>query len=280
MDWTDYAQIATQLYDAYNKSKDPKFKQLPEDPSLTMLRSKLLGFIDNSPTRNAFGSMLGSQMQNAGKGFSMPEGYNGFKPYTSGPVNYDMSKILPNIFGATGTNPTTGTGTPGAVKPPAPGGGSGGFVPGDNGSVSPDPNDSKHRVPNMYGNTGSLIGNSPQVFDPNMQGRPGVTSPAGENPNIVDIKNRNDPGYGTPSGTGVLNTDIDAKGIMSAFNNLPAWAKGSISVAVSLIAGSMGIPAGIVMDVLKKFGGSQANTGSTIPGSISGSQAGQNFGKP
>lgn len=261
-DWTDYFSAAMQLYDAYNKSKDPKFKQIPEDPTLTALRAKVLGYIDNSPTRNAFGSMLGSQMQNMGKGFTNPAGKNGFTPYSSPPVKYDLSKILPNIYGATGANPTNAS-TP--VTQPV--GGSSTFTPGDLGSTSPDPNADKHRVPNMApppngASPGGLM-NTPQVFDPNMQGRPGVTSPAGQNPNIIDIQNRNNPGLGTPGGTGAFNTDIDLKGFQDAWNNLPTWAKASIGIGASLLAAQFGIPIGAAMKLAQKFtgGSSQPQTG-------------------
>lgn len=120
----NWLQLALQAYQTYMATRDPKLKQVPEDPGMVALRQQLLKYIQNSPTRNMLGQMIQGHMSGtSNKPYQLPPGANGYNPYPGGQPTpqYDLSKIFPNL--ATADNPTPGAGAvagAGAADPYAP----------------------------------------------------------------------------------------------------------------------------------------------------------------
>lgn len=118
-----WLQTALGVYGAYRSSQPGRFQQIPEDPSQTAARQKLLGFVDNSPTRDMLGNLI-SQRLGAAHGFQLPPGANGYNPTPAGNAGgYDLSKILPTLMGhgmapsgAPSGAPTTAAPDPNAVN--------------------------------------------------------------------------------------------------------------------------------------------------------------------
>lgn len=112
-------QAAIALYQAYRGSQPGQFQQIPEDPSQTAARAKLLGFVDSSPTRDLLGNLIGQRL-GAAHGFQLPPGANGYNPTPSGSAagGYDLSRILPTLMGhsAPASNPAVATADPAAIS--------------------------------------------------------------------------------------------------------------------------------------------------------------------
>lgn len=107
-----WLQSALALYGAYKGSQPGKFQQIPEDPSQTAARQKLLGYVDKSPTRDLLGNLIGQRL-GAAHPFELPKSPTGYNPFPSGNApSYDLSAILPMLAphaGATSAPASTGT---------------------------------------------------------------------------------------------------------------------------------------------------------------------------
>jgi hypothetical protein len=92
--WID---AALKTYGAYKSSQPGKFQQIPEDPSQVAARARMLGFIDNSPTRDMLSGLIKQRLGSA-TGFQLPPGMNGYNPNPDGggsaAPKYDLSKIF------------------------------------------------------------------------------------------------------------------------------------------------------------------------------------------
>lgn len=94
-----WISTALSLYGAYRGSQPGRFQQIPEDPTQTAARAKLLGYVDNSPTRDMLGNLIAQRLGSA-HGFQLPPGANGYNPSPGGGAPaYDLSKILPTLMG-------------------------------------------------------------------------------------------------------------------------------------------------------------------------------------
>lgn len=112
-----YAQIINAIIGAYGALKSHK-PQTVNDPLNDALRARIYGFIDNSPTRNMLGGMLGDYIKgNANSTWTPAPAKYGYNPYPNGVPKYDLSGILPML------------------QPPQPQQGTGG------GNDAPGPND-------------------------------------------------------------------------------------------------------------------------------------------
>lgn len=101
---------ALALYKAYSSSQPGKFQQIPEDPSQTAARQKLLGFVDNSPTRDLLGNLIGQRL-GAAHPFELPKSPTGYNPFPSGGApSYDLSAILPMLAPHAGAAAPVSTG--------------------------------------------------------------------------------------------------------------------------------------------------------------------------
>lgn len=100
MDWGSIIAAAIAAYSAKNQSPG-KFTQVPEDPSLTAIRKKVLGFVDNSPTRDFMGGLIAPRLANA-QGWNAPPDKYGYGINSVPAPKYDLSKLIPSI-----TPPTT-----------------------------------------------------------------------------------------------------------------------------------------------------------------------------
>jgi hypothetical protein len=121
--YADWAKLALEAYAAYNASKPGEFKQAPESPQMIALRQKMLGYIDNSPTRNMLGGILAPKLEaSAQDNFQLPQGANGYNPNNTGPKpQYDMKAIFGSI--ASPSNPYPGVpagATDPSIPPPPP----------------------------------------------------------------------------------------------------------------------------------------------------------------
>lgn len=124
MDYAALAQLALQAYQAYNANKTQSPQRLPEDPSMVNLRNKIIGYTENSPTRNMLGDMLKPGIERAGNSsFQLPKGYGGYNP-TAGmdqAPKYDLSKIFGSLATSDNPNPqSVGQGPTGTPPPPPP----------------------------------------------------------------------------------------------------------------------------------------------------------------
>lgn len=118
-DANDWLGLALQLYGAHQASKPGQFVQVPQSPEQKAANQRVLGFIDNSPTRNMLGGML-SQRLNQNEDYHLPTyGQANYQPFSGHTKNYDLSKI----FGSAGPPPPTDT------TPPGPTGTAGGGDP-------------------------------------------------------------------------------------------------------------------------------------------------------
>jgi hypothetical protein len=263
----DWATFLTGLYNAHKKGS---FKQVPMSPQQTGIFNWAYGNLQNTPNSSqALYPIAAHYVSNPSSidVAALKRGDVGYHPGAPLSASDLAGVINPKPSGATAGPSSVG----GPVSPTS------SFTPGDLGSASRDPNDGK-RLPNMAPppdgrSPGSLI-STPQPFDPNMQGRPGITSPAGENPNIVDIHNRNDPGYGSPSGTIPFDKslgDIYGKTIgtpagqsfWSQFTaSHPNWMKDATSAAAA-VAAFFSIPVAIALKIVSSL--IPSHTGTTTP---------------
>lgn len=99
------------LYGKYRNSKPGKYQQVPESPELAAIRRKILGYIDNSPTRDMLGTMLGNMVErNAANPFRLPTSPT-YDPNGAAP-KYDLSRILPTLYGSKPDGPGGQTAKP------------------------------------------------------------------------------------------------------------------------------------------------------------------------
>lgn len=115
------AQMALQAYQAYNQSKTQSPQRLPEDPSMVALRNKIIGYTQNSPTRNMLGDMLKPAIERSGNStFQLPQGYGGYNPTSgmNGAPQYDLSKIFGSLATSDNPNPQSLGQQPNAPPPP------------------------------------------------------------------------------------------------------------------------------------------------------------------
>ena len=121
----DIAKYGLGGIQAYLALKKHPLQQLPFTPEQTAIQKAELGFINNSPTRNLLGNMLGSSLAaHNNEQVHLPPGMNGYQPMTgqsNGP-RYDMPKLL----GLLGSSMSNNAPPPGSTPPPATIGGAGG----------------------------------------------------------------------------------------------------------------------------------------------------------
>lgn len=102
-----WLQSALAVYGAYRSSQPGTFQRVPEDPSQTAARQRLLGFVDNSPTRDLLGNLIGQRL-GAAQPFQLPKSPTGYNPNPSGGAPaYDLSAILPALMHGSGTTAST-----------------------------------------------------------------------------------------------------------------------------------------------------------------------------
>lgn len=249
-DWIALAAaLGPVLANLTKKKGQLKFAQQPETPEEMAVRlyAQRMAGIPSTPggptPAGAFPTLsyLGPQIQNQLQNYSAQA--NDYQPLArldpitgkpqavrQTPTNpFDYSKLQTPWTAATAAG-STATGTPMPVVPPSigtAGGGAGGTA------IEPRANSTDRRLPNMSGDTGSLIGGA-TIFDPNMLGR------GGNNPNIK-------PGpYGSASDGG-----LDMAGLVAGIGQIAGT--GSVQKmidflvahpgAVTLI-GSLGGPVG------------------------------------
>jgi hypothetical protein len=109
------------LYSAYLASQKHPLQQVPFTPAQLAIQNAELGFINNSPTRNFLGNMLGQNLAaHNNEQFHLPPGANGYVPLTgqSDAPKYDLSTLM-KLLGASTTNNTqpAGTTTPTPTSP-------------------------------------------------------------------------------------------------------------------------------------------------------------------
>lgn len=135
--WKDWADWALKLYQARQNSKPGEFQKAPEDPGQTALRAQLMGYMQNSPTRNMLGDILQPRMRAAAENpYKLPQGVNGYNPYPNGgpAPKYDLEAIFKNMNSSANPNapaPPISLQTPVTTPLPVGGGGGGGDVGGD-----------------------------------------------------------------------------------------------------------------------------------------------------
>lgn len=97
MSYSDWFKIILAAYGVYKDTQGTKLKQVPEDPGLIALRAKMLGYVDNSPTRNLLAEMLKPMLaRSSNQPYQLPQGVNGYNPYPNGNAQpqYDLTKIF------------------------------------------------------------------------------------------------------------------------------------------------------------------------------------------
>lgn len=117
-DGSDYGALITALVGAYGATRNKSFHIAPESPETAAIRQRILGFVDNSPTRNMLGQMLGDYMKSDQNSPYQPPpptyGYNPFPKGDSTPT-FDLSKLLPMLQGGSTASPQPTTPQPGGL---------------------------------------------------------------------------------------------------------------------------------------------------------------------
>lgn len=117
-----YAPILAGLYGMVSGAGKGKFEQQPEDPLLTAARKRQMGFVDQSPMRNLYASLLGGYMQHGMPGSSMafPGGpqsdlgrSSGLSYYQPSQMNYQqLAPFIEALTKPQGQSPASGAGNP------------------------------------------------------------------------------------------------------------------------------------------------------------------------